>query len=211
MGKKPLVVTMDMEGVITPEFWIRIAESCGIDDLRLTTRDMDDYHQLMQHRLRTLEKHDLTIHDIRYVLEEMQPLPGAADFLTSLRRRYQVIILSGTFYEFAMPVMEKLNWPTLFCNRLEINTRGSITDYWLRDEKDKENAVKALQRLNFRTVGVGDSYNDIDMLKTADLGILFRPPAPLKTALPSLPTTECYDDLRDRIAAFEDRDMTRVS
>ena len=155
------IVCLDLEGVLVPEIWISFAELTGIEELRATTRDVPDYDQLMRFRLGVLEQHKLGLPDIQRVIAGMRPLEGAAEFLQGLRQRYQVVILSDTFYEFAMPLMAQLNLPTLFCHRLEVDDSGRITNYKLRLRDHKTKAVQAFRQLNFRTIAAGDSYNDI--------------------------------------------------
>ncbi len=191
---------LDLEGVLVPEIWIGVAEATGVEALRATTRDVPDYDALMRQRLRLLHEHKLDIGTIRDVIAGMGPLPGARAFLDDLRQRFQVLILSDTFYEFAMPLMRQLGYPTLFCNRLEIDSRGAVTGYRLRQPDQKREAVKALHALKFRVVAAGDSYNDTAMLAEADAGILFRPPASVAREFPRFPVTTTYDELRDAFA-----------
>lgn len=189
------VVCLDLEGVLVPEIWINVAERTGIEALRATTRDVPDYDELMRHRLGILEAHGLRLDDIRSVIEGLQPLPGAREFLDSLRERYQVVILSDTFYEFAGPLMRKLAWPSLWCNRLEIDADERVVDYRLRQPDQKRYSVRALRGLSFRVIAAGDSYNDIGMLEEADAGILFRPPDVVIRDYPDYPVTSDYDEL----------------
>lgn len=170
------IVCLDLEGVLIPEVWINVAERTGIPELRLTTRDVPDYDVLMKRRLGILDQHGLGLAQIQQVIEGMDPLPGAREFIDGLRARYQVIILSDTFYEFAQPFMRKLGWPTLFCHSLEVDPAGRITHYRLRQKDPKRHAVEALRSLNFQIVASGDSYNDTSMLGAAHAGILFRAP-----------------------------------
>lgn len=200
MSDKPLLAALDLEGVLIPEIWIAVAERTGIEKLRLTTRDISDYDELMRGRIEVLKKNNLTLSLIQEVITTLQPLPGAADFLTKLRQRCQVIILSDTFYEFAAPLMAQLNWPTLFCNQLEVDPEDqTILDYHLRQPDGKKHAVKALRGLNFRVVATGDSYNDTSMLDEADSGILFRPAPAVKEQFPHFPATEDYEELNKLI------------
>ena len=189
------IACLDLEGVLIPEVWINVAERTSIDALRLTTRDISDYDELMTHRLKVLDEHGSTLHDIQSVIDEMQPLEGANEFLDWLRQRFQVVILSDTFYEFAEPFMRKLGWPTLFCHKLEVNDAGKITDYKLRMPDQKRECVEAFRSVKFGTIAAGDSYNDITMLKAADSGILFRPPQNVVDEFPEFPVTTCYDEL----------------
>lgn len=191
---------LDLEGVLVPEVWIHVAEKTGIDDLRLTTRDIPDYNQLMRRRLELLDRHQLRIADIRNVISAMSPLEGACQFLDQLRERFQVIILSDTFYEFAAPLMAQLGHPTLFCHRLLIDESGRIADYRLRMNDQKREAVKALHQLHFRVVAAGDSYNDTSMLEEADAGILFRPPQNVIDEFPQFPVTRTYQELFNAFA-----------
>lgn len=195
------IVCLDLEGVLVPEIWINFAELTGIDELRATTRDVPDYDQLMRFRLGVLEQHKLGIRDIERVIAEMQPMEGAAEFLQALRQNYQLVILSDTFYEFAMPLMAQLDLPTLFCHRLEVDDNGRITDYKLRLRDHKTKAVQAFKQLNFRTVAAGDSYNDIGMLGEADTGILFNPPQNVIDEFPQYQVTRTYAELRAAIDA----------
>ena len=193
---------LDLEGVLVPEIWINVAERTGIDDLRLTTRDIPDYDELMTHRLKMLDKHDLKLSVIQSVINDMGPLPGARKFLDWLRQRYQLVILSDTFYEFGMPLMQHLGSPTLFCHKLEIKD-DRIANYRLRQPDQKREAVKAFHKLNFKVIAAGDSYNDTSMLSEADAGILFLPPQNVIDEFPQFPVTNTYDELRQ---AFIDAD-----
>jgi len=194
------IACLDLEGVLVPEIWINVAERTGIDALRATTRDISDYSQLMRQRLDICEENGLGIEDVRDVIAELRPLDGAEKFLSWLREKSQVVILSDTFYEFAQPLMRQLGFPTLFCHRLEIAEGGRITGFQLRMADQKREAVKALKRLNFRVVAAGDSYNDITMLSEADAGILFSPPENVIAEFPQFPVTVDYSGLQ---AAFE--------
>ena len=191
------IVCLDLEGVLVPEIWINVAERTGIAELRLTTKDIADYDQLMRRRLAILDEQGLGIADLQDVIAGMQPLPGSADFLERLRRRYQVVILSDTFYEFAQPLMRQLNDPTLFCHRLDIDGKGRVAGYTLRMANHKKAAVDAFRALNFRTLAAGDSYNDTAMLNAADLGVLFCPPDNVIREFPALPVVRDYDALFD--------------
>ena len=193
------IACLDLEGVLVPEIWINVAERTGIAALRRTTRDEPDYDKLMRGRIAILDEHKLGLPDIQAVIATMDPLDGALDFIEWLRSRTQVIILSDTFAEFAQPLMRKLGWPTLFCNSLEVEPSGRIAGYRLRIDDGKRRAVEALRSIAFRIVAAGDSYNDTTMLKTADAGILFRPPANVIADFPQFPVTTSYDELR---AAF---------
>jgi phosphoserine/homoserine phosphotransferase len=198
------IVCLDLEGVLIPEVWINVAERTGIPELRLTTRDVPDYDVLMKRRLGILDQHGLGLPQIQQVIEGMDPLPGAREFVDGLRARYQVIILSDTFYEFAQPFMRKLGWPTLFCHSLEVDPTGRITHYRLRQKDPKRHAVEALRSLNFQVVASGDSYNDTSMLGAAHAGILFRAPANVVREFPAFRhVSEEYTELSAEIdAAF---------
>ncbi len=185
---------LDLEGVLVPEIWIRVAEATGIEELRLTTRDVSDYDVLMQHRITTLAEHGLGLSLIQKVIAEMGPLPGAREFLDELRQDFQVVILSDTFYEFAMPLMAQLGYPTLFCHRLLVS-EDRLVGYQLRQPDSKRAAVRAFHELNYQVVASGDSYNDTAMLAEADAGILFRPPANVVDEFPQFPVTTDYAEL----------------
>ena len=202
------VVCLDMEGVLVPEIWIGVADRTGIEALRLTTRDIPDYDELMTRRLAILLEHDLRIAHIREVIGTLEPLPGVPDFLAWLRERFQVVILSDTFYEFAAPLMAKLGWPTLMCNALDIDEAGCITGYRLRQPDQKRAAVEALQSLEFRVIAAGDSYNDTSMLGQAEAGILFSPPENVVREFPQFPVTRDYDALREAILDASVRDIS---
>ena len=189
------VICLDLEGVLIPEIWIEFATKTGIDGLLATTRDIPDYNVLMKKRLGYLEQHDLRLDDIQSVIATMEPLRGAKAFLDSLRSKYQVIILSDTFYEFAQPFMKQLDWPTLLCHRLEIANDRTVANYVLRQKDPKRNAVKALKKLNFIVYAAGDSYNDTTMLEEADAGFLFRAPENVVQEFPQYPLITEYDEL----------------
>lgn len=193
------VACLDLEGVLIPEIWIGLAERTGIDALRATTRDIPDYDELMSLRLGLLDQHGLTARDLDAVVGELAPLEGAADFLDWLRSQCQVAILSDTFYELANPLMVQLGNPMLMCHRLEIDDAGRVAGYRLRQKDPKRRAVEAFQALNFRTVAAGDSYNDITMLRQADAGILFSPPANVEREFPAFPVCRDYAQLRETI------------
>ncbi|MFA5688455.1 MAG: bifunctional phosphoserine phosphatase/homoserine phosphotransferase ThrH [Kiritimatiellales bacterium] len=189
------IVCLDLEGVLVPEIWINVAERSGIEELRATTRDIPDYDVLMQQRLKILDEHNLTLGDIQNVIAGMVPMSGANDFLNKLREKFQVVILSDTFYEFAAPFMRQLGHPTLFCHRLESNAAGRIINYHLRMPNHKCAAVKAFHQLNFKVIAAGDSYNDTTMLAAANAGILFCPPQNVIDEFPQFPVTRSYDEL----------------
>lgn len=185
----------DLEGVFVPEIWINVAEKTGIEELRLTTRDISDYNVLMDKRLSILDAHGLTLNDIQAVIADIDPLPGALEFLDAIRAEHQIIIVSDTFLEFAGPLMEKLRRPTLFCNCLQVADTGRITGYELRQENGKKKTTRALQDLNYRVIAFGDSYNDISMLQTADNAFLFRPPENVVQEFPQIAVAYEYDEL----------------
>lgn len=190
-----MICCLDLEGVLIPEIWINVAKKTGIKALEITTRDEPDYDKLMRYRLAILKKEGIKLRDIQAVIKRMNPLPGAKAFLQKLRKHYQVIILSDTYYEFAGPMMAKLGDPTLFCNWLSADMKGFIANYHLRQKNGKKEAVRAIKGLGFNVVAAGDSYNDIAMLKTADRGILFRPPAKIIRQFPRFKVTTTYAQL----------------
>ncbi len=193
------IVCSDLEGIFTPEIWINFAEITGIEELRLTTRDISDYDVLMKRRLAILEKNNLRLDDIQAVIRKMQPIEGALDFLSWLRSRVEVIIVSDTYVEFAGPLMEKLERPTLFCNTLSVNGEGAITGYNLRQQDGKQKVVLALKSLNYQVIAIGDSYNDITMLQAADHAILYRPPDNVMQEYNDFPIAFDYDELKNRL------------
>jgi phosphoserine/homoserine phosphotransferase len=195
------IVCLDLEGVLVPEIWIAVAERTGVPELRRTTRDEPDYDKLMRGRLELLRRHRLGLPAIQQVIAGMGPEPGARDFLDDLRRRYQVVILSDTFYEFAMPLMAQLGMPTLFCHRLEADAEGFVAAYHLRLPDQKRAAVRAFKGLAFRVIAAGDSYNDTAMLAEAHAGILFRPPQNVVAEFPQFPVTRDYPALSAAIDA----------
>ncbi|MDR4465605.1 MAG: bifunctional phosphoserine phosphatase/homoserine phosphotransferase ThrH [Nitrospira sp.] len=199
--RKPVLVCLDLEGVLVPEIWINVASKTGIEELKITTREMPDYDKLMEQRLRILDRHHLKINDIQAVIDKMGPLDGAVEFIAWLRARYQVVILSDTFYQFAEPLMRQLGFPTLFCNQLEIDGSGRIIAYHMRMMNPKRHAVAAFKSLNFRTIAAGDSYNDTAMLAEADAGFFFRPPEHLPKEFPQFPVTQTYAELQSRFGS----------
>ncbi|MGI9295390.1 MAG: bifunctional phosphoserine phosphatase/homoserine phosphotransferase ThrH [Pseudomonadales bacterium] len=199
---------LDLEGVLVPEIWIDFAERTGIEALKATTRDIPDYDQLMQQRLRLLDEHGLKFDDIQAVIAGMAPMPGAVEFLDWLRERFQVVILSDTFYEFSQPLMRQLGWPTLLCHRLEIADDGRVANYQLRQKDPKRCAVKAFHELNYRVVAAGDSYNDTTMLTEADAGILFKAPANVIGEFPQFPAVHEYIDLQQEFCTASVRDLS---
>ncbi len=199
------IVCLDMEGVIVPEIWINFAEKTGIDALRLTTRDIKDYDELMQHRLKILNQHKLTIHDIQSVIGNMKPFEGAKEFLNWIRKHAQLVILSDTFIEFAKPLIAQLDMPTLFCHQLQIDAQGYIENYCLRISDHKTKSVKAFQSLNYKVFAGGDSYNDTGMLNQAEKGVLFKAPQNVKDDFAHLETAETYEELKAMISSFMKR------
>lgn len=191
------IICSDLEGVFVPEIWINVAERTGIDALRLTTRDISDYDVLMKRRLAILDENGLKLKDITDVIATMDPLPGARAFLDWLRARTQVVIVSDTFVEFARPLMEKLGWPTLLCHGLTIDDSGAIADYNLRQADGKRKVVQAFKNLDYRVLAMGDSYNDVNMLKEAHQGVLFCPPQSVIDQYPQFPVATTYDGLKD--------------
>ena len=195
------IVCSDLEGVFITEIWINVAEKTGIPELRLTTRDISDYDVLMKKRLQILKENHLKLSDIQAVINTINPLEGALKFLDWLRSITQVIVVSDTFKEFAGPMMKKLGWPTLFCHSLTIDAGGMIASYDLRQQRAKEKTTLAMKSLNYQIIAMGDSYNDIAMLKAADRGILFRPPENVIREFPEFPVTHDYDSLKELIQA----------
>ena len=190
---KQSIVTLDMEGVLTPEIWIAVAEKTGIKELRLTTRDIPDYDVLMRGRLKLLDQHGLKLSDIQNVIDSLRPLEGALEFLSELRASVQVVILSDTFEQFAQPLLRQLEWPTLLCHRLEVKD-DRVVDYRIRIPEQKKKAVAAFKSMNYRVIAGGDSYNDTAMLREADVGILFRAPDNVRREFPQFKAVESYPD-----------------
>ena len=195
------IVCLDLEGVLVPEIWIAFSEASGIPELRRTTRDEPDYDKLMRWRLGILKDHGLGLKDIQATIAKIEPLPGAKDFLDELRATTQAVILSDTFTQFAKPLMEKLGWPTLLCNALEVAPEGMISGYKIRIAESKLSTVKALQSVGFDTIACGDSYNDLGMIRASKAGFLFRSTEQIKKDNPDLPAFEAYDDLLAAIKA----------
>ncbi len=193
------ITCLDVEGVLVPEIWVAFAEESGIPELKRTTRDEPDYDKLMKYRLNILKEHGLGIKEIQETIAKIEPLPGAKAFLDELRSFSQVILISDTFIEFAMPLMEKLGRPTIFCNSLEIAENGEITDYKMRTEQTKFSTVKALQSIGFETIASGDSYNDLGMIQASKAGFLFRSTDKIKEEYPQIPTYETYEELLSAI------------
>ena len=195
------IVCLDMEGVLVPEIWIAFAEETGIPELKRTTRDEPDYNKLMRYRLDILKEHGLGLKEIQETIAKIDALPGAREFLDELRRTTQVIILSDTFEQFAKPLMEKLNWPTIMCNTLEVAPDGEITDFHMRVENSKLSTVKALQSIGYETIASGDSHNDLAMIQASKAGFLFRSTDAIKAEHPELPAYEEFNDLLAAIKA----------
>ncbi len=202
MHPNPILVAMDLEGVFTPEVWIAVAEKTGIEKLRLTTRDVADYDELMRMRLDILRRNGIRLRDIQAVIRTLDPLPGAAEFIAGLRERHPLIVLSDTYYEFAGPLLEKLGRPTLFCNSLEVDADGMIASYHLRLPNGKKAAVRHFRELQFRVIAGGDSYNDTAMLAEADYGILFRPSEKVRKEFPQFPVALDYAAMDALIRGF---------
>ena len=194
------IVCLDMEGVLVPEIWIAFSEASGIPELRRTTRDEPDYNKLMNFRLNILREHGLGLKEIQATIAKIDPLPGAREFLDELRAATQVLILSDTFEQFAKPLMEKLNWPTIFCNTLEVGENGAITGYKMRCQQSKLTTVRALQSMGYDTIAAGDSFNDLAMIQASKAGFLFKSTQAIKAAHPELPAFEEFGEL---LAAIE--------
>jgi phosphoserine/homoserine phosphotransferase len=190
---------MDLEGVLIPEIWIAFAKKTGIEELKLTTRDVSDYDELMRGRLKILRENKLKLKDIQEVIDTLDPLEGAEEYVKWVRSKAQLIILSDTFYEFAAPLMKKLGYPTLFCHSLGVDDQGYIADYFIRIPDPKRKAVISFKNLNFRVIAIGDSYNDTTMLKEAHEGILFKPPAKIQEEFPQFKAFDRYEDLKNHL------------
>lgn len=195
------ILVADLEGVFLPEIWVSVAEKTGIEELKLTTRDITDYDVLMTKRLSLLKENNLKMHDVQQVIATLEPLDGALDALNWIRAEAEIIILSDTFVEFAKPMMAKLHYPTLFCHNLTVDGEGNIAGYNLRINDQKTQAVKALQGLNYHVIAFGDSYNDLGMIQEADQGFFFNPPASIIDDYPSIPVTKNYQELKAMIGA----------
>ena len=198
------VICSDLEGVFVPEIWINVSRQTGIEELRLTTRDISDYDVLMKRRLELLRQHKLTLHDVQRVISILKPLPGAIEFVDWLRSCAQLIVVSDTFREFADPLLRQLGRPTLFCHHLTTDSEGNITNYNLRQKDAKRKVVESLQSLNYKVIAIGDSYNDLNMLRKAELGILFNPPQNIIDENRDLLVVNSYDSLKDIIAKLLD-------
>lgn len=199
---------LDLEGVLIPEIWIAFAEETGIEALKATTRDIPDYDVLMKQRLSILDRHGLTLPKIQDTISRLSPLEGAGEFVDWLRERFQVVILSDTFYEFAAPLMKQLGFPTLLCHKLEVNGEGRITDYTLRQRDPKRQSVRAFQLLNYRVIAAGDSYNDTTMLAQAEAGILFHAPDNVIAEFPQFPAVHTYEDLKQEFLKASNRNLS---
>ena len=197
------ITCLDLEGVLVPEIWVAFAEESGIEELKKTTRDEPDYNKIMAWRLDVLRKNGLGIKEIQETISKIDPLPGAKEFLDTLRSERQVVIISDTFTQFAQPLMKKLGWPTIFCNELVIDEDGKISDFKMRVENSKYSTVKALQSMGFDTVASGDSYNDLGMIKASKAGFLFRSTDSIKAENPDVPAYETYDELLEAIRKAE--------
>jgi len=202
------IACLDLEGVLVPEIWIAFAEKTGIDSLRKTTRDEPDYDVLMRYRLDILRQHGLGLNEIQDVIATLEPLPGAIDFVNWLRERFQVVILSDTFYEFASPLMKQLGYPTLLCHKLETGEDGAVIDYHLRQVNPKRQAVVGFKSMYYRTIAAGDSYNDRTMLEEADVGILFHAPQNVIDEFPQFQAVQNFDDLKRAFIRASNRDLT---
>lgn len=202
------VACLDLEGVLIPEIWIEFANKTGIEELKATTRDIPDYDVLMKQRLRILDEHGFKLQDIQEVIATLKPLEGAVEFVDWLRERFQVIILSDTFYEFSQPLMRQLGFPTLFCHRLETDEEGRVVNYHLRQVDPKRQSIRALQTIYYRTIAAGDSYNDTTMLAEADAGILFKSPKNVIEEFPQFPAVHTYEDLKKEFLKASNRELT---
>lgn len=202
------IACLDLEGVLVPEIWIKFSEKTGIEELKATTRDIPDYDELMTMRLDVLAKHQLGLHEIQEVIATLSPLDGAKEFVDWLRERFQVVILSDTFYEFAGPLMAQLGYPTLLCHKLTVDEFGKVTDYNLRQANPKRQAICALKSIYYRTIAAGDSYNDTTMLAEADAGILFHAPDNVIAEFPQYPAVHTYDDLKKEFIKASNRNLS---
>ncbi len=199
------VVCLDLEGVLVPEIWIGVSKKTGIDELKLTTRDISDYDVLMKKRIGILDQHNLKLKDIQDVISTIKPLDGAEKFLNSLREITQVVILSDTFTQFAAPLMKQLGWPTIFCNELIIDKTGRIANYKLRQKDGKRHAVIGFHSMGFNVIASGDSYNDLSMIREADGGVLFCPPEKIIEENPNIPMAFDYNELLEKIKMFMEK------
>jgi phosphoserine/homoserine phosphotransferase len=202
------IACLDLEGVLVPEIWIAFAERTGIEELRATTRDIPDYDVLMKQRLRILDQHNLGLPDIQAVIAEIKPLDGAVEFIGWLRERFQVVILSDTFYEFSHPLMRQLGFPALLCHKLETDEKGRVVNYKLRQANPKRQSVLAFKSLYYRVIAAGDSYNDTTMLAEADAGILFHAPENVIREFPQFPAVQTFDDLKREFIKASNRELS---
>lgn len=202
------IACLDLEGVLVPEIWIAFAEKTGIEELKKTTRDEPDYDVLMQYRLDLLREHKLGLNEIQEVIATLSPLEGAADFVDWLRERFQVVILSDTFYEFASPLMKQLGYPTLLCHKLETDNNGNVVDYRLRQANPKRQAIVGFKSMYYRTIAAGDSYNDTTMLAEADAGILFHAPDNVIKEFPQFPAVQTFADLKQEFIRASNRNLS---
>ncbi|OMH25248.1 bifunctional phosphoserine phosphatase/homoserine phosphotransferase ThrH [Motiliproteus sp. MSK22-1] len=202
------VACLDLEGVLVPEIWIAFAEETGIEELRATTRDIPDYDVLMQQRLRILDEHGFTLPQIQATISKLKPLDGAVEFIDWLRERFQVVILSDTFYEFSQPLMRQLGFPTLFCHQLVADENGRVVDYVIRQKNPKRQSVLAFKSLYYRVIAAGDSYNDTTMLAEADAGILFHAPDNVIEEFPQFPAVQTFEDLKKEFVKASERDLS---
>ncbi|MDG1079852.1 MAG: bifunctional phosphoserine phosphatase/homoserine phosphotransferase ThrH [Porticoccaceae bacterium] len=202
------IACLDLEGVLVPEIWIAFAEKTGIEALKKTTRDEPDYDVLMRYRLDILREHGLGLNEIQEVIATLEPLPGAIDFVDWLRERFQVVILSDTFYEFASPLMKQLGYPTLLCHKLETAEDGTVIDYHLRQVNPKRQAVVGFKSMYYRTIAAGDSYNDTTMLAEADAGILFHAPENVIAEFPQFPAVQTFADLKSEFIRASNRELS---
>ncbi|MGB0459003.1 MAG: bifunctional phosphoserine phosphatase/homoserine phosphotransferase ThrH [Porticoccaceae bacterium] len=202
------IACLDLEGVLVPEIWIAFAEKTGIEELKKTTRDEPDYDVLMQYRLDLLRQHKLGLNEIQEVIATLSPLEGAADFVDWLRERFQVVILSDTFYEFASPLMKQLGYPTLLCHKLETDETGNVIDYKLRQANPKRQAIVGFKSMYYRTIAAGDSYNDTTMLAEADAGILFHAPDNVINEFPQFPAVQTFADLKQEFIKASNRNLS---
>ena len=201
------IACLDLEGVLVPEIWIVFAEKTGIEELKKTTRDEPDYDVLMQYRLDLLRQHKLGLNEIQEVIATLSPLEGAADFVDWLRERFQVVILSDTFYEFASPLMKQLGYPTLLCHKLETDNSGNVVNYRLRQANPKRQAIVGFKSMYYRTIAAGDSYNDTTMLAEADAGILFHAPDNVINEFPQFPAVQTFADLKQEFIKASNRNL----
>ncbi len=202
------IACLDLEGVLVPEIWIKFAEKTGIDALKATTRDIPDYDVLMKQRLAILAEHGLGLNEIQEVIATLEPLEGAREFIDWLRERFQVVILSDTFYEFSQPLMAQLGFPTLLCHKLETDAEGKVVDYHLRQKDPKRQSVIAFHSLYYRVIAAGDSYNDTTMLAEADAGILFHSPQNVIDEFPQFPAVQTFEDLKKEFIKASNRELT---